>query len=156
MTARNERHQIRRELIIAQLSSNEKTGVIRELAGVIASSQMGVDHDQLIEVLLDREAFASTAIGRGVAIPNGKMPGLSDVVICLGRSQAGIDFGSFDRKSTHIFMVVLTPEHPTAEATKALRRIGRVFRETNLRRRLLEALDADEMYAALVEDDAKI
>jgi PTS system nitrogen regulatory IIA component len=149
------RPQIRRDLIISQLSSTDKTEVIRELAGVISNSHLGVDNDQLVKVLVDREAFATTSIGLGAAIPNAKLPNLSNVVVCLGRSQAGIDFGSSDRKSTHLFMVVLTPEDSTDATTKALIRFGRIFKETKLVGRLMEALDADEMYAALVEENAK-
>ena len=146
---------IQREMIIPTLSSTAKSEIIRELAGHLSGNYKVIDHDRLIKVLSDREALASTAIGEGVAIPHGKLPDLGDIKACLARTRDGVDFDSMDGKPTHIFIVMVAPENSTGIHLKALARISRVFKDTDFLRRLLEAPNADEMYAALSEEDAK-
>ena len=146
---------IQRDMIIARLASTDKSEVIRELAGHLAKHHGAIDHSRLIKVLTDREALASTAIGEGVAIPHGKLPDMERIVTCLGRAPDGVDFDSMDGKPTHIFIVMVAPENSTGAHLKALARISRVFRDSDFLQRLLEAPNADEMFAALTEEDEK-
>jgi PTS system nitrogen regulatory IIA component len=106
-------------------------------------------------VLVDREALASTAIGEGVAIPHGKLPAVTEIVACLGRVPAGVDFDAMDKQPTYLFFVLVAPESSTGAHLKALARISRVFKDASFRRRLLDAPDADAMYAVIAEEDAK-
>ena len=142
-------------MIIPSLSSTAKSEIIRELAGHLSRGCEFIEHDRLVKVLSDREALASTAIGEGVAIPHGKLPDLGEIKACLGRARDGVDFDSMDGKPTHIFIVMVAPENSTGSHLKALARISRVFKDPEFLRRLLEAPDAAEMYAALSEEDAK-
>ena len=146
---------IQREMIIPQLSSTDKTEIIRELAAHLAGGHEDIDPDRLIKVLSDREALASTAIGEGVAIPHGKLPDIEGIRACIGRARDGVDFDSMDGKPTHIFIVMVAPENSTGAHLKALARISRVFKDSDFLRRLLEAPNAEEMYLALAEEDAR-
>jgi len=142
-------------MIIPSLSSTAKNEIIRELAGHLAQGNDLIDQSRLTKVLSDREALASTAIGEGVAIPHGKLPDLTSIQACLARVRDGVDFDSMDGKPTHIFIVMVAPENSTGSHLKALARISRVFKEPEFLRKLLEAPNADEMYKALSEEDAK-
>src|SRR5690606_10900224 len=106
-------------------------------------------------VLAEREELASTAIGDGVAIPHGKLAQVGEIVACLGRSRAGIDFGSMDGQPTHLFFVMVAPENSTGAHLKALARISRVFKDAQFRRHLLDAPDAEAMYQIIQQEDAK-
>ena len=59
-------------MIIAELESKGKEGVLRELVRVIAHCEKEVDEQKTLEILLERESLGSTGIGEGVAIPHGK------------------------------------------------------------------------------------
>lgn len=146
---------IQRDMIIPQLSATGKTEIIRELAEHLASGHEGIDKERLSKVLADREALASTAIGDGVAIPHGKIADVDSIIACIGRARDGVDFDSMDGKPTHIFIVMIAPENSTGMHLKALARISRVFKDPDFLRRLLEAPNADAMYAALTEEDEK-
>jgi PTS system nitrogen regulatory IIA component len=142
-------------MIIPALTETGKSEIIRELADHICSGHTSIDHESLVKVLSDREALASTAIGEGVAIPHGKLPELTEIKACLGRAKAGVDFDSMDGNPTHIFIVMVAPENSTGMHLKALARISRVFKDPAFLKRLLDAPDADEMFEALKEEDAK-
>ncbi len=146
---------IRREMLLPALRSTDKTGIIRELAAHIAAQHPDIERGELARVLIERESLASTAIGEGVAIPHGKLSGLTEIVAALARVRRGVDFDSMDGQPTYLFFVLVAPEASTGVHLKALARISRVFRNPEFRRRLLSADDADGMYEVIVEEDAK-
>lgn len=146
---------LRRELIVPSLKATDKRGILEELAAHVASQNSKIDRAALSRVLIEREALASTAIGEGVAIPHGKLPTVNEIVACLGRVPAGVDFDSMDGQPTYLFFVLVAPDNSTGAHLKALARISRVFKDAEFRRRLLLAADTDAMYRVISEEDAK-
>ena len=146
---------LRRDMIVPTLVATDKRGLLEELAAHVAAHQPAVSQASLTKVLIDREMLASTAIGEGVAIPHGKLAVVSEIIACLGRAQAGVDFDSMDGQPTYLFLVLVAPETSTGAHLKALARISRVFKDADFRRRLLSAPDAASMYQVVVDEDAK-
>ncbi len=152
---------IRPGLIVPRLAATEKRGIIDELARhvaqhtVLPAGRPPLDEIVLGRVLAEREALASTAVGEGVAIPHGKLAGVTDIIACLGRSPDGVDFGAMDGQATYLFFVLIAPEASTGTHLKALARISRVFKDPAFRQRLLDAPDAAAMYTVVADEDAK-
>ena len=146
---------IQREMIVPALVATDKRGILEELARHVSSRIPRIEAAALSRVLIDREALASTAIGEGVAIPHGKLGAVGEIVACLGRAPAGVDFDSMDGQPTYLFFVLVAPESSTGAHLKALARISRVFKDPEFRRRLLAAPDAESMYHVVADEDAK-
>src|SRR2546425_9595194 len=111
--------------VVAALAGRSKGEVIAELAGVLARDHGEIDRQRLIQALEDRERLNSTALGDGVAIPHGKLPGLKRVLAAFGRSLAGVDFQSLDGKPTHLFFLLVAPEDSAGAAPNAPPRLSR-------------------------------
>ena len=146
---------IQREMIVPSLVATDKRGILEELARHIASKVTKIDGTQLSKVLIDRESLASTAIGEGVAIPHGKVPGLPGLVATFGRSTQGIDFRAIDGRPTHLFFTLFAPENSAGAHLKALARISRIFKNATFREALMRAGPADELYRLIETEDAK-
>ncbi len=146
---------IHKEMILPALKSSGKTSILKELATYLAANRSDIEESELVRVLIDREALASTAIGEGVAIPHGKLPSIQDIVACMGRAPKGVDFDSMDGEPTYLFFVLVAPENSTGTHLKALARISRIFKDPQFRGRLLEANDAEHMYEVIAQEDAK-
>lgn len=143
------------EDIVSRLAGRAKDDVIEELAGVVAQHHAEIDRGRLVQALEDRERLNSTALGEGVAIPHGKLPGLKRVVAAFGRSATGVDFNSLDGKPTHLFFLLVAPEDSAGAHLKALARISRLLKDESFRRRLLEAPDVEALYRTIREEDDK-
>ena len=143
------------DLVIASLRGRTKNELIEELARVVSAHRAEIDHDRLVEALEERERLNSTALGEGVAIPHGKLPGLKQVVAAFGRSLEGVDFQSLDGKPTHLFFLLAAPEDSAGAHLKALARISRLLKDDAFRARLMKAADAHELYAAIRDEDAR-
>jgi PTS system nitrogen regulatory IIA component len=146
---------VRPELVIAELEASRKEQAIAELAAHLAARIPGLEKDVLALALMEREKLASTAIDQGVAIPHAKMRTISQLVACIGRKSAGIDFDSMDGRPTHLFFVLVAPENSTGVHLKALARISRLFRDPGFRQRMMEAPDAASLYQVIADEDAK-
>ncbi len=146
---------ISRDRIVASLTATSKQAILEELATHLSAAQPSLDKKELVRVLADRESLASTAIGRGVAIPHGKLADVDEIVACIGRARNGIDFDSIDGKPTFLFFVMVAPENSTGAHLKALARISRMFRDEEFKERLLGAADGDAMFELIDKEDEK-
>ncbi len=143
------------DLLIPNLQSKNKKGVLEELAGVLVAQGKLPDLETVVEVLLDREKLGSTGIGDGIAIPHGKIKKLGGVVASFGRSLEGVDFESIDQKPTHLFFLLVAPENSAGIHLKALARISRLLKDTHFRKRLMEAECKEEIFQIISEEDAQ-
>jgi len=144
-----------KDAVILDVESKEKPAILEQLAGALAAAEPGVEAGQLLEVLVERESLQSTGIGDGVAIPHGKVPGLSRLLASFARSRDGVDFESIDGQKTHLFFLLVVPEHSGGLHLKALARISRFFRDAAFRKALMEAETRDDVVRAIEEEDAK-
>jgi PTS system nitrogen regulatory IIA component len=143
-------------LVAPSLSGTTKTAVLRELAEHLARQHAEIDAARLVEVLWERERLGSTAIGDGIAIPHGKMPGLKGVIGGFGRHVAGVDFDSLDGSPTHLFFLLVAPEDSVGQHLKALARVSRLLKDRAFRDRLVGAADAAEIFRLIREEDEKL
>src|SRR5438270_568436 len=69
------------------LHAADKAGVLRELVDLAAAGNGGPS-DEVLGAILEREKQFPTGIGYGVAVPHGKTPVLSALVIVAGTTPA--------------------------------------------------------------------
>jgi PTS system nitrogen regulatory IIA component len=142
--------------VVPDVVARGKGDVIEELADVVVKyCDEPIDRARLVHALEDRERLNSTALGEGVAIPHGKLPGLKRVVAAFGRSRPGVDFDSLDGKPTHLFFLLVAPEDSAGAHLKALARISRLLKDETFRARLMQARDAADLYRTIREEDDK-
>jgi len=141
--------------VIPALANHEKNAVVQELAEWVAVSYPGLERQKVLDVLLERERISTTAIGEGVAIPHGKLPGVERVLGVFARSPRGVDFASLDGGLTHLFFVLIAPENAAADHLKALARISRLLKDESFRRRLMAGQTSDELFAIIAQEDDK-
>jgi len=144
-----------KDAVILDLASKDKASVLEELAGALARALPDLEAERLLQVLQEREELQSTGIGDGVAIPHGKMPGLSRLVASFARSRPGVNFESIDGQDTHLFFLLVVPEHSGGQHLKALARVSRFFRDAAFRKALEEVGSLEDVFLAIEEEDAK-
>jgi nitrogen PTS system EIIA component len=143
------------EAVVSDLRARDKQEILRELSTALARAHPSLKGDRLVEVLREREKLGSTGIGEGVAIPHGKLPGLTQLVAAFGVSRQGVDFEAIDGKPTHLFFALVAPENSAGVHLKALARISRLFKNPRFRASILEAPSAAAIHALIVQEDAR-
>ncbi|UCF95598.1 MAG: PTS sugar transporter subunit IIA [Desulfobacterales bacterium] len=143
---------LQREAILDDLKAQNKKGILEELVVPVARIA-GVQQEELVRVLMERERLGSTGIGGGIGIPHGKLKALESLVLGFGLSRRGVDFESIDGQPTHIFFILITPENSTGLHLKLLARISRILKNDSFKQRLMHASDGDEIYRIIKEED---
>ncbi len=143
------------QTVIPTLASRDKNAALEEMAEGLVSYHRQLDKQKVLAVLLDREKISTTAIGEGVAIPHGKLPGVDRVIGMFARSPEGVDFASLDGGPTHLFFVLIAPENAAADHLKALARISRLLKDEAFRSRLMEGQTGQELFNIIAEEDEK-
>jgi nitrogen PTS system EIIA component len=143
------------ELVIAELKGNTKPDVLNELARALTSRFKEIPLAELSAVLAERERLGSTAIGDGIAIPHGKLRGVTKIIGAFGRHRQGVDFDSLDGGPSQLFFVLVAPEDSASLHLKALARVSRLLRDAAFREKLLAAKDAAEIYSLIKTEDSK-
>lgn len=139
--------------IITSLKAVDKKHVLEELAEPLIKTIPSFDKESLVKILLDRERLGSTGIGEGVAIPHGKLHGITDPVISFGRSRNGLDFDSMDGQPTYLFFLLIAPENSASIHLKALARIAKILKNSSFRKTLMEAQTKEELYKTIIQND---
>jgi nitrogen PTS system EIIA component len=143
---------LNKNAILSDLKSTDKKGVIEELVSPLAQIS-GIDQENLVTVLLERERLGSTGIGGGIGIPHGKLKELETLLLGFGLSRKGVDFESMDNRPTHIFFMLITPENSTGLHLKLLSRISRLLKNETFKEKLQNAAGVDEIFAVIQEND---
>ena len=146
---------MREDYIFSDLKAREKQGVLAELVSDISVKLERLDGGSVLSALLEREKLGTTGIGHGVAIPHGKVKGLSEIKVFFGRSKKGVDFNSMDRLPAYIFFLIVAPENSAAAHLKILASISHLLKNQELRTRLMKAEDPSDIYRIITEADRK-
>ncbi|MEO0619635.1 MAG: PTS IIA-like nitrogen regulatory protein PtsN [Pseudomonadota bacterium] len=141
---------ISQDAIQVSIKANSKKQVLQELA-LHAAQATQSDQRQIFDTLLQRERLGSTGVGRGVAIPHGKLAALDKIFCMFARLDQPIDFDTVDEEPVDLLFVLLAPEGAGADHLKALARISRLLREPGAVDKLRRTSDKQAIYSVLTE-----
>ncbi len=139
--------------IIPALHASNKEDAFEQICSFISRMHPNVSSATLKMTLLAREHLGSTGIGDGVAIPHGKLPGISELLICMARCPQGIEFNAIDGKEVRLMFVLVAPAGATGMHLKALARMARMIRNPNFRSALMSAQSQAELYNIIMNED---
>jgi mannitol/fructose-specific phosphotransferase system IIA component (Ntr-type) len=140
-----------RDAIIPQLAAATKEGVIREMVEALraAGQFRNADLDDVVRAILKRETLGSTGIGRGVAIPHTKHPGVERLIGTIAVSRTGVPFDSLDGEPVHVFVLLISPQDRPGDHLRALENVSRCLRDDGFVRSLRAATTREEIVALL-------
>ena len=136
------------DAIDAALSAANKKALFQALA-TAASRRVGIPAKEIAACLSERERLGSTGFGAGVAIPHGKLEGLSRVFGYFARLPAPIDFQAVDTLPVDLVFLILSPPDAGADHLKALAGVSRILRDKQILAKLRGARSKDAIYALL-------
>ncbi len=130
------------------LSLGNKKALFQHLAQ-IGAREYGLDAAEVLERLTERERLGSTGFGNGVAIPHGKIEGLSSIVGMFVHLAQPIDFQAIDDMPVDLVFCLLSPPDAGADHLKALALVSRWLRDPAFVAKLRGAGSADTIFALI-------
>jgi tellurite resistance protein TerC len=94
--------------IIFRLHAQSMSEAIQNIITRIPRGELPADPQTIAQVVLQRERAMPTYIGKGLAVPHGRLHGIDRPVLAFGRSDEGVPLEASDERAELIFLV-LTP-----------------------------------------------
>ena len=143
-----------RAAISTRVSAANKKTVLAVIAE-IAARNFHLDAGDVLDALSEREAAGSTGVGYGVAVPHARLEGLERMRGVFVRLENPVEFESVDDQPVDLLFALFAPKNAGAEHLRALARVSRIMRQSELREQLRKARTADAVHALLVQDAAR-
>lgn len=134
--------------VILHLLAHKKMEAIRELAMRLEGAEGISDVKRFLSLVVQREKVETTAVGRGVAIPHAHGDCVRSMVMGVGISDKGIDFGAMDGTPVRLLVMIASPARHFQDYLKAVSRVARLLNHGNCREQLLGAQTATEVVEA--------
>lgn len=142
------------DAVRAPVRATSKKRLLQDLADM-AGQVYRLPADTVYRALMDRESLGPTGVGRGVAIPHARFPGVSRVIGLFVRLEKPVDFESIDRQPVDLVFALFAPEAAGAEHLKALARVSRTLRSDAICAKLRSTFDPSAIYAILTDGKAE-
>jgi len=104
---------LRSELVVHDLEVGSRKRLFEELSHLISASDYGneleLDSEQVFDILHERERLGCTGVGKGIALPHGRMEGLETPIIAMIRLSEPIDYDAPDGEPVWLAVCLLVP-----------------------------------------------
>lgn len=139
--------------IVYNDEATSKKRVIENLSRMLAANTSAATAEKIFQVLFERERLGSTGLGKGVAIPHARVPGLTHTVAAMLTLETPIEFEAADNKPIDIAFGLLVPEDDTEHHLQHLSRLVTLFRDEEICSRIREASSANAIFELLLSID---
>ncbi len=141
--------------IVLHLQSTERGGALQEVAQLLAGHPDVTDFNGFYEDLLIRDRLDSTCLGNGLALPHARTAHVRNIVLAVGRSDAGI---LFEHGQDHVNLLFMlgTPVSQPGEYLVVLRALCKICKAPADRAALLTAPTPADFLAAVAAIEARL
>ncbi|MDR0785900.1 MAG: PTS sugar transporter subunit IIA [Treponema sp.] len=147
----NLKGMLTKETVCLHLKGTTKEEIINELIDILVAAHKITDRESAFAAVVERENKMSTGMKHGIAIPHGKSQTLSDLVACIGVSDAPVEFDALDKQPCRIFIMTLSPIEKTGPHLQFLAEVSLLFKSEEKRGQILHAQTPEDILRILSE-----
>lgn len=135
--------------ITLNLRATTQADAVRELVDLLGATSAIRNPNRFLEELRGREAVNSTYAADGVAFPHARTKLVEQIVLAIGRSEAGIPWTGKGELAKLIFLIAV-PERLISDYLVVVGAIARITKDPPLRTLLLHSDSVKEFVATLL------
>lgn len=131
---------------------------VQALTEMVNAMQASVDFDladKAFEAVMERESIMSTGVGKGLAIPHGRISGITGNFVAFACLKNSIEYGSIDGKEVNMIFMLVGPETQNSLHIKLLSRISRLMNNDDFRMSLMECDTPEEILELFIAEENK-
>lgn len=137
------------ERIQCDVNANSKKASLEILANLIAGSDPALTKVEVFNSLLNRERLGSTGLGKGVALPHGRLKHCTRAQGAFIRLATAVDYDAIDGEPVTLLFALLVPEESTQEHLDLLARLAEKFSDGHMLDQLKSEQSPDNVFALL-------
>jgi PTS system nitrogen regulatory IIA component len=132
------------------VSVTSKKRGLEEIARLLATGTE-LSEAEIFQSLTGREKLGSTGLGRGVAIPHGRLAGIEEAVGAFIRLRHAVDYEAHDGQNIDLAFGLVVPQSATEAHLKLLAAIAEKFSDDAFCKQLRECRSDAEAYKLLTD-----
>jgi mannitol/fructose-specific phosphotransferase system IIA component (Ntr-type) len=140
--------QIDPQLMVPNLQSSDRIGVIKELVDRMHQAGWVDDSLSFLQSVLVREDIESTVVSEGVAFPHARSYAVKRLGAAFGVSREGVCFGD-QGEPVHVVCLLGVPSRNSADYLPLLARVSQTFDDRAFQAHLLECPTSEHMYRTI-------
>jgi PTS system nitrogen regulatory IIA component len=137
------------ERIRFDVKSSSKKRLLELISEELARNSDEFTKREIFESLCARERLGSTGLGKGVAIPHGRIKGSQHVEASFIRLKKPVPFDAIDGEPVDLLFCLAVPEDCGEDHLKLLAQVAELFSDNELLEKLREARDAGTLMQLL-------
>jgi len=118
------------------LSVASKKRALEDLSQLIAAENPNLQQNEIFDSLIARERLGSTGLGKGVAIPHGRLKSSNETILAFIKLDNGIDYDAPDGERVDLLCALVVPAESTDEHLEILAKLTEIFRSDELRKKI--------------------
>jgi PTS system fructose-specific IIC component len=138
------------ERVILELRAETRDAALREIVAVMAEGGKVREGEKFLAEVLAREQSMSTFVGHGVAFPHARTELVSEIVLGIGRSAAGVEYGNEGQRA-HLIFLLGVPIRMVTNYLVCVGALARLTKDEKTRAPLMSAASAAEFVEILRE-----
>ena len=131
------------ERTVCRQDTGSKKRLLEQIGELLANGAPQLQQNEIFDALVNREKLGSTGLGKGVAIPHGRLPGLEQPVCAFVGLDTPVDFDAADNQPVDLVFALLVPEDSTEEHLQVLSTIAEIFSDPGICAALRDCQSSD-------------
>lgn len=128
-----------------------KERILAECVDLLDVSGKVCNKSKLLIDLFNREKKASTALGKGIAVPHVRSMQSREFIIAIARSSTGYDFDAPDGEKVHLFIPMAAPPYDDNLYLRVFKSIATLFSYDGLFERIMAAKEPYDIIRSIRE-----
>lgn len=133
------------DTVFSDLKVKDKDEILDKLISSLENKVSDKEVDKIRTAVLEREDIMSTGVGKGLAIPHGKTPGVEQTYAAFATLQEPVDYDAIDDQPVNMVFLLVGPQSSNSLHIKLLSRISRLMNNQEFRNKLQECGSAEEI-----------
>jgi len=136
---------------LVELPDPNKDKALEYLALLIEAIPDAHTQEDIVREVKEREASASTALGKGIACPHARRQGEGDLLCAVGWSPQGIDYGAPDGQKVQLVIMYFIPDSQRNAYLKEISGLAKAVTKTNGIAPIVSAADIHAVRSQLLD-----
>ena len=136
--------------VACDVAAGSKKAALELLAELIAGADPGLTQAEVFSSLLAREKLGSTGLGKGIALPHGRLKQGDSTLGAFVRLHSAVDYDAIDGAPVDLLFALVVPEESTQEHLDILARLAELFSNRTTLEKIRSAASAQTIHDILI------
>jgi len=137
--------------IECNVETTSKKRTLEHISHLICNDIDDIDQNEIFNSLIAREKLGSTGLGKGIAIPHGRLKNTNQSIAAFIQLKEGVDFDAPDGEPVDLLCALLVPPDCSDEHLEILAQLSEMFSDPKTREKLRNTHDSESIFRILTQ-----